>query len=294
MAYIVPFDYLRLIQEVNLQQLISGNTLLASQAQATAVEEAKSYLRAKYDVDTEFTDTALYNPGATYKAGDRVYLDGPHYNNKSPYILNAMVLRQGKVYRCSTAIPSAEEFNVSHWEYLGDQYEIFYAKFPYSVFDLKAVYAKGDHVFWNGKTYTCQIPSGALSHEASIQYNSTDNFPYPNVFPDNAKDGVKYWGVGTTYTVPAGSILNETYFEKGDNRNQQIVMYVLDMMIYHLYRRIPPQVVPELRILAYQDAKAWFSRVAKADDVVADIERVQPAQGDRIRYGSRPKLNNHP
>lgn len=405
MGYLIPSDYNRLIQEVNLSQIISGNSLLTAQAEATAIEEAKSYLRAKYDVDSEFSNSQVYNPQSTYNAGDRVYLNAAFYNPKKTYIQGELTLKSGIIYQCNTAILAAEEFDAAKWTVLGPQYQIFYANYPYKVFDLKKNYDKEDLVFWKNKTYECLISTMAIDHDMLIQYQTTNSVPYTNIFPDDAKNGAKYWKDLGTYTVPAGNLLTQnstetvtlfqaredeylqvgvtpglvagtseyiapaagqagtlvgwdysierilsgtmvkgtdytknangfsltvaggtvfqpnerfvmrfvpitdqpvpvdttgvsasqiimTYFTEGDNRNQQIVVYILDMLIYHLYRRIPPAVVPEIRILAYQTAISWLGKVSKGDDVVANITKIQPPSGSRIRYGSRPKQEN--
>lgn len=97
--------------------------------------------------------------------------------------------------------------------------------------------------------------------------------------------------------LPSSQTLSQlllTYFTKGDNRNQQLVTICLDIMIYTMYRRIPPAVVPEIRIFAYQQAIAWLKNVSKGDDVIADIAKKQPLQGSRTRFGSQPKqVNNY-
>ena len=405
MGYLIPSDHNRLIQEVNLSQIISGNSLLTTQAEIAAIEEAKSYLRAKYDVDSEFSNTQEYNPQSTYSAGDRVYLNAPFYNPKKIYIQGQLVLKNGIVYQCNTAVTVAEEFDNGKWTALGSQYTIFYANYPEEKFDIKKNYEKGDKVFWKNKTYECIISTAAIDHATLIQYDATNNVPYKNIFPNDPKVGSKFWNDLGTYTVPAGNLLTQnstetvtlfqaredeflqvgvtpglvagqssyvapaagqpgslvgwdyslerilsgtmvpgtdytknangftltvaggtefqpnekfvlrfvpitdqpvpvattgvsasqiimTYFTQGDNRNQQLVVYILDMLIYHLYRRIPPSVVPEIRVLAYQTAISWLGKVAKGDDIVASIEKLQPPSGSRIRYGSRPKQQN--
>jgi len=294
MSYLIPSDFDRLIQEVSLSQIISGNSMLRSLAEDAAIEEAKSYLRAKYDVASEFTNTSLYSPvAATYAAANRVYLDAPFYNDKKLYNINSLVLNTGKIYVCTTPVTVIEDFDPAKWTELGPRYSIFYAVYPKPLFNLLSTYVKDDEVYWNGKVYTCLIPTAIQSHDQVIQYPSISSIPFNNVFPDNPTSGAKYWGAGVAYTIPAGSLLNTTYFKLGDNRNQQIVLYILDMLIYHLYRRIPPAVVPEIRVLAYQTAISWFNKVAKGDDIIADIVKIQPPNGGRIRYGSRPKQENH-
>lgn len=293
MAYLIAADYNRLIQDVSLSQIISGNAYLKGHAEAAALTEIKSYLRAKYDVDTEFTDTTLYSNIATYKAANRVYIDASAYSASATYALGSLVLQAGNIYRCTIAITVAEAFTIGKWELLGVQYDIFYCSYPKPIFNINGIYKKDDQVFWKDKIYTCIIPTGSIDHQSLIQYNSTKEIPYTNVFPDDASYGAASWGNGTTYTVPAGSILDTTYFTKGDNRNQQLVLYTLDVAIYQLYCRIPPQVVPEERRNRYFAVKDWCKSVSKGNDVIADIVKLQPPQGNRIRYGSRPKQDNY-
>lgn len=401
MSYLVPNDINRLIQEPSLMQIISGNSLLTYQSETVAITEIKSYLRQKYSVDTEFTDSTVYNPATIYHATDRVYLDAPAYSAAATYLLNALTLQAGSVYYCSTAIIAPEVFNPAHWNLLGIQYTIFFAQYPFPLFQLATgCYAVGDQVWWAGHIYTAKVPSQSIGQEEAIQYQNVAFLPYRNVFPDNVINGSAYWTDNGAYNIPAGSLLvqnpaptfqffqaradlfitggvttgfpagqttytapgnslkgwtysyelidqgtltpdvdytldandnpilnrdvqpNEkfclhfnpvvteeqtqplpgsqtisqliaTYFTVGDNRNQQLVLMCLDIMIFHLYSRIPPQVVPENRIYRYEKAKQWLNNVAKGDEIVPDIPKLQPPQGSRIRFSSQVKQANN-
>lgn len=404
MGYLISNDYDRLIQDASLQQIISGNPILQLKAENTAITEFKSYLRAKYDVDKEFTNTQVYNPQATYSAADRVYLDALAYNSGATYTQGQLALQNGKVYQCTTLIAIPEAFNPAHWVLLGNQYDIFYANYPFPVFNLLKNYSIGDKVFWNNHTYTCKIATQLISQDMLIQYSATNQVPFQNVFPDDLKLGSQFWTDNGIFVIPAGNLLTTTptetvtlfqarddlylitgttpnlvsgtnsytapaqgqpgsligwnysierpgggtiypgidytknangftllngasfnpgekfvlhfvpitdepvpvdttglnasqiimtYFTNGDNRNQQIVSYLLDCVIYNLYSRIPPQIVPENRIFRYQMAIKWLQNVAKGDEIVADIVKLQPPQGSRIRFSSRPKQQNY-
>ncbi len=54
-----------------------------------------------------------------------------------------------------------------------------------------------------------------------------------------------------------------TYFTKGDNRNQQMVAYMLDIMIYRMYTRIAPKNIPEDRKHNYDIALIWLQNAAR-------------------------------
>lgn len=405
MGYVIPSDWNRLIQDTSMQQIISGNPILKDNAVDASISDIKSYLRAKYDVDQEFSNTAAYNPQSTYGAGDRVYLDALAYSQSATYTTGQLTLQAGMIYQCSVAITIPELFNGAHWQVIGSQYDIFYGNYPYPVFDIKKTYVRGYKVWWKDHIYTCLVDSGVVTHINFIQYDSTNAVPYNNVFPDDPKYGAINWKDEGAYVIPAGNLLTTTpsetitlfqaredeilvvditvglvngtttyvapvqgqpnsligwsysierigsgtlingtnytknvngftligvgvtfnpgekfvlrfvpitdqpvpidttgvsasqviltYFTKGDNRNQQILLYTLDIAIYNLYRRIPPAIVPEIRIYAYNSAISWLKNVSKGDDVIADIMKLQPSQGNRIRYGSVPKKTNY-
>lgn len=57
MAYLNNNDFLLLIQDVNLQQIINSNSAIQDQAILTATGEARSYLIQKYLFDDELNKT---------------------------------------------------------------------------------------------------------------------------------------------------------------------------------------------------------------------------------------------
>lgn len=252
--------------------------------------ECKSNLVQKYDVSREFTSTDPYSPQKIYNAADRVYLDAPAYAVQA-YALGALALQAGKVYICTTVINAGEAFNAAHWTLLGNQYDLFFASFPFPLFSLMGMYIRGNQVYWNGHIYTALASSIVYDQETLIQFGTTNNIPYSNIFPDNPNSGPKYWGDNGAYTVPIGSLLDTTKFTPGDNRDQQLVMYMIDITLYHLHSRIAPRNIPDLRISRYEAAVRWLKAAAKGD-VTAALPVLQPAQGRRFRSGSNIKNDN--
>jgi hypothetical protein len=245
-------DYLRQITDVTLQQVISGNSYYQTSAELAAIKEVSSYLRQKYDVEAEFTETSPWSPAKIYKVADRVIKDPDEI----------------------------------------EEPELYFVKSPYPVFNANQVYAKGDHVFWKNHTYTCLQATKVYSHEEALQFGTTGNIPNSNIFPDNPINGRLAWQDNGAYQVAAGTLLTEdSKWTKGDNRHPQLVMFTIDIAIYHLYCRIAPKNIPEARADRYNAAVAWLRMTAKGD-VAADIQRVQPSQGNRIRMGSNVKNQN--
>jgi phage gp36-like protein len=249
MGYIIQADLIRTIQDVNLQQIISNDATILDRAILSAEAEAKSYLRQKYKLDSEFTDTNLYDGFKTYYANDRIR------------------------------------------DTLGD---IYFAKLPCPAFTFNGSYKIGDQTFWNNKIYTCRVPTSTLTHEAALQYGFYQNIPLNNVAPDDVVNGLQYWGVGTLYYVPAGTpVTNTSYWIIGDNRDAQMVMFIIDVALFHLHSRIAPRNIPELRVKRYDAAIEWF-RFCAEGKITPALELIQPKQGNRIRYGGNVKnINNY-
>lgn len=83
------------------------------------------------------------------------------------------------------------------------------------------------------------------------------------------------------------------YWKFGDNRNQQLVNYMIDIALYHVHSRISPRNIPDLRVKRYDDAIRWL-KMAGRGDITADLPLIQPKQGRRIRYGGTIKnINNY-
>jgi hypothetical protein len=223
LSYIIYNDFLRYIQETQLNQIISSNNSYLLLAENAAQEDFKEYLSQRYDLTQEFTDTMQYDPTAAYNAGDRVYLNAPAYDQTKTYALGVLTLSNGAVYACSVAITAPESFTPAHWTLLGNQYDMFYAITPYPVFNIsKGWYNLGDIVFWKNHTYTALQKTVCLSHQQKIQYYRTGNVPYPNVFPDDPTNGPLWWKDNGAYVVPAGNLLTQnpaTYIQITQQRN---------------------------------------------------------------------------
>jgi hypothetical protein len=58
------------------------------------------------------------------------------------------------------------------------------------------------------------------------------------------------------YDVPA------IFAQVGEARNAEVVMTMVDMVLYHIHSRINPGQVPKLRNDRYVDAKEWLKMVA--------------------------------
>ena len=263
-------DYLKQIQEFNLDQILDGNFQLLRDAEQTAQSEMISYLVQRYLTAEVFSDTTVYSNSATYQAKNLIYLDATAYNNASTYLTGQLVLQAGNVYS-SIAGNSPGAFNAGQWNLLGAQYSYFYVSLPHPEYSRETTYAVSNQVWYKNSVYTALKPS-------------------KGVLPTSAE----FWGTGVAYTV-SGILPNDTTkWTAGDNRNQQIVTYLIDITLYHLHSRINPRNVPELRLRRYDgnqqvgmptsSAIGWLKAVGSGD-ITADLPVIDPQQGVSITWG---------
>ncbi len=74
----------------------------------------------------------------------------------------------------------------------------------------------------------------------------------------------------------------------GTNRNAQIVMYCIDILLYHLHSNISPNNVPELREKRYEQAISWLKMVA-ANKLNPNLPIVEGQEGGNFVGGSNKK-----
>lgn len=300
MSYLIQNDYLKLIQADNLLAVINNDQAILNQFAATAQTEMISYLTQKYLVFEEFTDTNVYDPTLSYKAKNRVYLNANQYDPAAgTYAIGALTLNSGNVYICTTAVTAPATFNPASWSLLGAQYSFFYCILPLPPslpavpeFNYQCQYIIGNKVWWKDNVYTCKIASVVYGHDAQLQIGNIENIPLDNVFPDDPVFGLQYWGAPVPYIVPPESLLNPVYFIVGDNRNPQVVNFMIDITLYNAHSRIAPRNIPDLRVKRRDDAIEWLKGAAKGTSITANIPLRQPRQGGRIRFGGQVKRIN--
>lgn len=310
MPYLYINDYQPLIQQDYLAQITQVTVAKRLAVERVAEAEAKSHLRQKYDVSTEFTNTAVWSNSLAYSAGNRVYLDADTYVPATAYVIGNLTLYSGNVYRCSANTTGA--FDVTKWTLIAAQYTLYYVSYPKPLFSINGNYVKGEQVYWNGKVYTNIQPTVAIGHEAALQYGS---YPLPsgNIFPDDPINGLAAWGTGTTYTVAAGTLPTDaTKWTQGDNRDEQMVQKLVDIVLYHLHALIAPKNIPQLRIERYTgrdehiqpgvsgtvypvySAIGWLQCCARGEVTpnLPLIPTTNSQQGRRIRWGGQVRNIN--
>lgn len=183
---------------------------------------------------------------------------------------------------------------------------MYYGKYPYPEFDLYAQYMVGDFVYYAGHTWKALRQSVIPYYDP--QYVTYDNIPYPNKFPTTANS--LYWQDLGAFLIPIGTVpTNTTWWVQGDNRNQQLKNYTVDVCLYHIHARLTPNNIPAIREQRYMgkpedraiiggrmyfpeySALGWL-QAASEGRVTAALPPIQPTSGSRIRSGGQIKVNN--
>jgi hypothetical protein len=262
-------DYERAIQSDNLSQIIESNYNLLIDVEQAAQLTMTGHLKQRYQVDKVFSNTYLFNVASTYKGNNLVEYTEPAFSATTVYVTNERISFSGNIYE-SIAGSVAHAFNPLEWNKICVDKLLYYVTLPNPSYNNSISYAIGDVVFYNDYTYTC------------LQ-------PVSGILPTNTN----YWLVGASYSVTGILPTDITSWTLGDNRNQEIVQYLIDITLYNLHCRINPRNVPELRKERYDGniasqiggAIGWLKNVS-AGKVYVDIPEILPTQGNSITWGN--------
>lgn len=263
-------DYLNATKSDSvLEQVIQQNWQTTKDYEQAAQAEMISYLAQRYVVNQIFTDTKQFDITATYNGKQLVEWTATAFSAATVYTTGQYVLQGGYIYK-SIAGSAAHAFNAAEWTQICLDKTLFYVTLPYAEYNNDASYVAGDKVYYNNIEYTAKVP-------------------VVGILPTNSA----FWTVGSAYTITATYPDDDTKWTQGDNRNAQIVMYLRDITLFHLFCTINPRNIPDLRKERYDGnnptqnggAIAWLKRVASGD-ITADLPSILPQQGMSIRWGN--------
>ncbi len=94
--------------------------------------------------------------------------------------------------------------------------------------------------------------------------------------------------------------IDKIFNQKGKSRNRLLVMYCVDIMLYHLHSRINPRQIPELRYVRYESAKKWLEGLSKGIIVTTLPKKEDDNDGDgvsdtyaQVKISTFPKRSNN-
>ena len=320
MAYLRLQDYKTYIQGSYLKQLVQDDQDKRVIEELASIQTIAGYLKAKFDLDAEFTDTLPYDKRKTYGAGNRVTVDvGDNaaycfslWVSGNGYSVGDLAIYNGYGYVC-TSDNTDVTFDPDNWNKIAAQYTIFHARYPDTctlrgepnpptlmnpyapVFNYLAYYFKDDVVFWKGNTYVAACDSAWPSHQADLQVVSIQSIPPPNIFPDDpiGNKNNTFWKNKTAYVIePNTPLTDTTAWAEGDNRNQIIKDMMVAFTVFRLSSLITPAMRPEdwkKDFIGYKsDLKMYAS-----GEMSLNLPLIQPRRGLRtVGGGDVKKINN--
>lgn len=278
MAYFLrDKDYNALIRTGNLDQ-IAQDAATRQFAELVAQAELTSYIGNRYQTSKIFAPLLSWDITKAYTYNDRLNFDYPEFVLTTVYTSGQFVAYQGSIYQKNATVAPAATLptNVTYFDFRGTQ-GVYYITPP-------AAYS-------SSTSYTATTGKVSYKNYLFIR-NSTVSGYQAGIAPDNTL----YWNQITDYAPYAATAgtwpTDATVWTYGDPRNQQVVMYCVDIALYHVHANLNPRNIPQLRIDRYNNALNWCKMV-NAGDVTADLPEILPIQGYSIISGSNEKLNQY-
>lgn len=264
-------DYNGQIREVNLGQ-VQVDTESRRTMELVSQAELTSYLSNRYECDVIFKPLLTFSGTDEYAWGDRIDLTASAYSASTVYTSGIRNVYQGSVYEknatTSGYVAGTLPTNATYFDLLGVE-GVYYVTTPVA-YKGRTVYADNAQVKYNGNFYERNAYENTVS---GIEPNNTT-----------------YWTLIENDTITVGTLPSDaTKWTFGDNRNQQVKTYMIDICLYHLHSNINPRNIPQLRIDRYNNAINWCKMVNRSE-ITADLPEILPTQGQVISYSSNAKL----
>lgn len=202
------------------------------------------------------------------------------FNYKTFYSVGDVVFWRDNVYTClQQSAVNTQQSNLQFDtiadipfinQFPGIKIQQWSAGVPYSFTGLWPIAVVGDFTAWS--SVTNYVIGNRVSFDSVIYQAQANN---TNLTP----------GTDITKWLPVS-------YTSGDNRNAQLVEMNVFISIYKLSPRISPRNVPDIWVKNYDDSIKWLKNASRGNDITADLPRIQPLQGKRIRYGGHPKQTN--
>ena len=86
---------------------------------------------------------------------------------------------------------------------------------------------------------------------------------------------------------------NPDIWHESDPRHELLVMYVTDMLIYHLHSSVNPRKIPELRRDRYKEAIGWLEMIADHTENPDFPTLEDEEDDDGIIWGGNPQYDHY-
>lgn len=287
-------DYLGIVTEEALSQLIRGNEIRLAQAEEAAESSVLEYLTENYEVEAALKvgkDLIPYNHQITYPAGAHFYVDGrifkstrvingrkspashsywreceeyvdnqetlPFYTQRGTYMPGDMVKFSGRVYQCM-------DYNGLDYSNVRVPGVTAWHRVEAPEWIINQTYQPWDVVAYEGRFY-------ALVGEGNEDWNTdphqNDNWGLIGIYDSelnnyeySANEYVEFkGGVYVPLMDPNSDELKEGYnMVEDDPRHPNLKKHILRLAIYELYKLISPTNISSTRLTDYETSILWL------------------------------------
>lgn len=319
--FLISADYKRRILEYDLEQLVMDSTdpnnqytrnldfdvLYAVELQAEA--EITSYLIKRYDLAEVFRPTTVFDIYNQYTANSLVqvieqeFQTGVTYNIGDRFSYSAAP-NEDYIYTCSNTGYTGNTPNLAPTYFSGGivkNGQLFYTPAPAQPYLINNSYPVGSVVFYKDYLYTATTYN---DNSRLIEFQGTDvaSDNGSAYIPGVTKDWEKYWTKSPSKYIVQGRYpdydYTSGYWAMGDNRNQLIVQFMLDITLYHTAARVNPRNVPELWAIRYDGNTPYqtggtiglLKKINEGQMNLA-VPELAPIQGQSIFWTSDARRN---
>lgn len=276
--YLRDLDFTKQIAADQLTAIIGGDVNLRYAAEQEAIEEVISYLIQRYDTDHEFAPFQSWSQYTHYSIADRVLMNQSVYVSTTIYVIGDIVSQTVSnvrgIYKANATTTGT--FNTADWDYICTYESIFYSTYPFPLFDITKPTAKDDTVVFKGVKY--QAKKDTYGFVPLDKFGQThDNWTL----------------IGAAETL-INVFVDTGYWTEGDNRSSELVMFCVDIALYHLYSRINPRKIQQLRLDRYDHAIKKLEAYASGKQSPNILEKyiLNETVGMPISWGSAQKNIN--
>lgn len=292
-------DYISIVTEEALDQLIRGNEERLAQAEEAAEQSVLEYLTENYEVEAELAvgkNLLPYNPHITYPAGAHFYIEDKIYQTLRT--INGVKAPEAAPYWAEYEDPIEDESTIEFYtqrrsyepgdivrfgaayfeclEYNGPDFDDIrvpgvkaWEPVEFTPWEANVDYPQWSVVLYKGKYYTLM----ADEENRNLTVNPEDSDDWGQI-GDYTTD-YTYELTDTEYVVYSGIVYHpiinpnadkpvESYNIKAhDPRNANLKKHILRLAVYELHKLISPTNVSSARITDYQTSINWLRDAGK-------------------------------
>lgn len=292
-------DYIGIVTEEALDQLIRGNEERLAQAEEAAEQSVLEYLTENYEVEAELAigkNLLPYNPHITYPAGAHFYIEDKIYQTlrtingvkapeAAPYwveyddpiedesSIESYTQRRsyepGDIVRFGTAYFECLEYNGPDFDDIRVPGVKAWEPVEFTSWEANVDYSQWSVVLYNGKYYTLMVNKDnrnlTVNPEDSDDWGQIGDYTTDYTYELTDTEYVVYSGVVYHPIInPNADKPVESYNIKAhDPRNANLKKHILRLAIYELHKLISPTNVSSARITDYQTSINWLRDAGK-------------------------------